>query len=195
MSSPNTLRDPASHKAPSVNPRYTRFKLRVASSGIHRFGVFTEESIPKGRKVIEYTGERISRRETARRADGPLNYLFTLDNYWTLDGAVGGSGAEFINHSCAPNCYAWIYRGHILYMANRDIQPGEELTIDYRFDHDVPAVKCACGTESCRGTINLKKEVKPRKVAARKASKRTGGATKKTSPKQARRETATTAAR
>lgn len=130
-------------------------------SPIHRWGVYAEEFIPKGRKVIEYTGEKISRRETARRSGKPLNYLFTLDDYWTIDGSVGGSGAEFINHCCEPNCYAWILKGHILYMAARDIEPGEELTVDYRFDPDVEPVQCACGAPNCRGTINLKKERKP----------------------------------
>jgi SET domain-containing protein len=40
-------------------------------------------------------------------------------------------------------------------MSLRDIQPGEELTIDYHFDKDVEKVPCACGTRKCRGTINL----------------------------------------
>lgn len=161
-------RDPAAERPPGIDPRYTRYRLAVRPSGIHRYGVFAEEFIPKGRKVIEYTGERISRRETARRSNGSLNYLFTLDNYWTLDGAVGGSGAEYVNHSCDPNCYAWIFKGHILYMAGRDIQPGEELTIDYRFEPDVERVPCKCGAANCRGTINLKKE---RKAPARRAKK------------------------
>lgn len=142
--------------------------MSIRPSEIHRWGVFAEEAIPKGRKIIEYTGERISRVETARRADGPLNYLFTLDNYWTLDGSVGGSGAQYINHSCDPNCYAWIFKGHILYMAARDIQAGEELTIDYRFEPDVPAVRCACGATQCRGTINLKRERRARRKGAGK---------------------------
>ena len=106
--------------------------------------------------MIEYTGERISRAETKRRAEAPLNYLFTLDSYWTVDGAVGGSGAEFINHSCEPNLYSRIVGGHILYMSRRVIQPGEELTVDYRFDRDVERVPCSCGAPGCRGTINLK---------------------------------------
>lgn len=106
--------------------------------------------------MIEYTGERISRRETKRRAQRELNYLFTLDNYWTLDGAVGGSGAEFINHCCEPNLVARIVKGHILYISRRAIAPGEELTVDYHFARNVEKVPCRCGAPGCRGTINLK---------------------------------------
>jgi uncharacterized protein len=142
---------------PSIDPKATRFRLRLSYSPIHRWGIYAEEFIPKGRKVIEYTGEKISRRETKRRfAEREENYLFTLNSYWTIDGAVGGSGAQYINHSCDPNCQAVILKGHILYMSKRDIQPGEELTIDYRFDKDVERVECLCGTAACRGTINLK---------------------------------------
>lgn len=163
---------PGAQPAPSINRKHAAFELSVRPSEIHRWGVFAEEPIPKGRKIIEYTGEKISRVETARRADKPLNYLFTLDSYWTIDGSVGGSGAEYINHSCDPNCYAWIFKGHILYMAARDIRPGEELTIDYRFEPDVPAVPCACGAGNCRGTINLKRERRVRRHAARKAGRK-----------------------
>ncbi|MBI5084665.1 MAG: SET domain-containing protein-lysine N-methyltransferase [Acidobacteria bacterium] len=164
----------AQQQTPSIDPRHTRFKMVVRPSPIHRWGVYAGERIPKGHKVIEYTGERISRRETARRSDGPLNYLFTLDDYWTIDGNVGGSGAQYINHSCDPNCHACIVRGHILYLALRDIRPGEELTVDYRFDHNVPKVPCSCGAAACRGTINLKKEPRqPRKLTRGKKSKRT----------------------
>ena len=144
------------HGKPVVDPRHACFKLIVGRSKIHRWGIYAGESIPPRRKIIEYTGEHISRRETKRRAgQREFNYLFTLDPYWCVDGAVGGSGAEFINHSCDPNCYASIQKGHILYMSARLIQPGEELTIDYRFDPHVERVPCACGSMNCRGTINL----------------------------------------
>jgi len=142
---------------PKIDPKATRFRLRLAYSPIHRWGVYAEEAIPKGRKIIEYTGEKISRRETKRRYEArEENYLFTLNSYWTVDGAVGGSGAQFINHCCDPNCYSSIQKGHILYLAKRNIQPGEELTVDYRFDKDVETVICKCGSPLCRGTINLK---------------------------------------
>jgi SET domain-containing protein len=141
---------------PKINTDYTCFKIRLAKSKIHRWGVYAAEFIPAGRKIIEYTGERINRRETKRRADASeMIYLFTLDPYWTLDGSVGGSGAEYINHSCDPNLVTRIVKGHIIYMSARDIKPGEELTVDYRFDKKVERVECKCGTPKCRGTINL----------------------------------------
>jgi SET domain-containing protein len=142
-------------RTPRIDPRYCRFDLLIRESRIHRRGVYAGEDIPAGRKVIEYTGEKISRKETKRRGDGAVTYLFTLNDYWTLDGAVGGSGAEIINHSCDPNLRAWNFRGHILYMSKRRIRRGEELTVDYRFPTDIERVPCKCGSKKCRGAINL----------------------------------------
>jgi SET domain-containing protein len=147
---------PSAQTSVQIDPRYACFGMRSARSAIHRWGIYATEFIPAGRKVIEYTGERISRRETKRRADSSdFIYLFTLDPYWTIDGSVGGSGAEYINHSCEPNLAARIVKGHILYMSLRDIHPGEELTVDYHFDKKVEKVPCRCGSSNCRGTINL----------------------------------------
>ena len=141
---------------PRIDPKLACFRLKLAQSGIHGWGVYAGERIPARHKVIEYTGERIGRRETRKRGFGPRTYLFTLDNYWTLDGAVGGSGAELINHSCTPNLFTWIFKGHILYMSKRDIRRGEELTVDYHFSEKIEDVACSCGSALCRGTINIK---------------------------------------
>ena len=143
-------------KAPSIDSRFTSFQLQIRESRIHKRGVYALEHIPAQRKVIEYTGERIGRRETKRRGCGDVTYLFTLDDYWTIDGAVGGSGAEIINHSCDPNLRSCILRGHILYFSRRGIQRGEELTVDYRFSDKIGEVPCRCGSRRCRGVINLK---------------------------------------
>lgn len=119
--------------------------------------MYADEPIPANRKIIEYTGEMINRKETKRRAASTdLIYLFTVNSYWTKDGSVGGSGAEYVNHSCEPNVRAWIVKDHILYMSMRAIKKGEELTIDYNFDKHVERVKCGCGAKTCRGTINRK---------------------------------------
>jgi len=148
----------APKKVPAIDERYACFKLSIKPSGIHRHGLYAEEFIPKRRKVIEYKGERINRRETRKRSDeqASMIYLFTLDSYWTLDGSVGGSGAEYINHCCDPNIRTVITKGHILYIAARDIRKGEELTVDYHFSKDVDKIPCKCGSPKCRGTINVK---------------------------------------
>lgn len=131
--------------------------MKIAPSEIHRWGLYALEDIPAKKKVMEYTGERCNRKETKIRGDAELNYMFTLNSYWTLDGSVGGSGAEYINHCCDPNLYAWVFKEHILYMTKRAIVMGEELTIDYHFAKDVDKVICSCGANACRGTINLLK--------------------------------------
>jgi tetratricopeptide (TPR) repeat protein len=138
----------------TINPDHAAFRLVVGASRIHRLGVFADQRIPPRRKVIEYTGQRINRGESRRRWDPKRSYLFTLDRYWTVDGAMGGSGAEYINHSCAPNLQARIVRGHILYFSNRQIQKGEELTVDYHYSDEVTRMPCRCGAPTCRGTMN-----------------------------------------
>jgi uncharacterized protein len=156
-SSPKKVKPSAEGSAtPQIDPLFAKFKMKLAPSKIHRWGVYATESIPANRKVIEYTGEKISRKETKRRAvTTDLIYLFTLDPYWTIDGSVGGSGAQYINHSCEPNLAARIVRGHIIYMSLRSIKRGEELTVDYHFDKKVDRVPCKCGAAKCRGTINV----------------------------------------
>ena len=145
-------------KKPRIDSNHAQFKISIRKGGIHRYGIFAGEDMPKNRKVIEYTGERINRRETRKRSEeqGSMIYLFTLDNYWTLDGAVGGSGAEYINHCCDPNIRVLVTKSHILYMTKRAIRKGEELTVDYHFSKDIERIPCHCGSPKCRGTINVK---------------------------------------
>ena len=143
-------------RAPRIDPQHACFDIVIRRSKIHRYGVFAGQRIPANRKVIEYTGKRLNRKEAKYRGDGDYTYLFAVDDYWTLDGAIGGSGAEIINHSCDPNLRSCIFKGHILYFSLRPIVRGEELTVDYRFSEKIEAVSCRCGAGKCRGTINLK---------------------------------------
>jgi SET domain-containing protein len=137
-----------------IDPKYSCFKLRVGRSKIQGRGVYAEERIPPGRKVIEYTGERVPYNDEKRLEESL--YLFILNKDWMIDGAVGGSGAELINHSCQPNLVTRILKGHILYFSRRWIEKGEELTVDYNYDDTDDTVPCRCGSKLCRGTINLK---------------------------------------
>ena len=68
-------------RSPKIDPHTACFRMALRESPIHRYGVYAAEAIPARRKVIEYTGERISRVEARRRGLGPQTYLFTLDSY------------------------------------------------------------------------------------------------------------------
>jgi SET domain-containing protein len=140
----------------TIDPAHAPFRLAVRRSRIHRRGVFARERIPAGRKVIEFTGEHITFQEARRRWNPALNYLFALDENLIIDGSAGGSGAEYVNHSCAPNLRARYLRGHLLYFSTRSIQKGEELTVDYRYaGGGRQTYPCRCGASSCRGTMIL----------------------------------------
>jgi uncharacterized protein len=137
------------------------FKLRVSPSRIHRLGVFAAEDIPARTRVIEYRGKKLTRRQACEvfrerwTSRSPhLHYLARLDSYWTVDGAVGGSGAEFVNHSCDPNVAMKTIRKRIWVVTLRRIRRGEELLTDYSFDPKGIRVACRCGSPKCRGTLN-----------------------------------------
>ena len=140
---------------PGLNPAACYFALHHARSPIHRWGIFASEAIPAGRRVIEYTGERISPQEAARRSLRSQLYLFYLSPTQQIDGAIGGSGAEYINHSCEPNLRAAVSRRRLYLLSLRPIEAGEELLLDYRISSDGPRMPCCCGTDNCRGYLNM----------------------------------------
>jgi len=139
-------------------------RLRLARSGLHGRGVFARELIPKGDRIIEYIGERITKAEALRREDRRLAraaagrdasvFIFELNKVYDLDGDVPGNPARWINHSCEPNCEAQQEGSRIWIVALRDIAPGEELTFDYNFPYSEARYHpCRCGTRSCAGYI------------------------------------------
>jgi SET domain-containing protein len=148
---------PTKHHAPRLNAKLSYSKLYIRRSRIERFGVFTKEMIPQGKRVVQYAGERIGKREAMRRAArmfvaGKASRIYTvrMNRRWWVDGSVGGSGAEFINHSCDPNLTMRTIRGQIFLYSFRKIRAGEELTADYGFQCSCP---CRCGYAKCRVTM------------------------------------------
>jgi SET domain-containing protein len=111
-----------------INPKAAHYALRIGRSLLHRFGVFALEDIPRGRRVIEYTGKRLTNEQTWNIPTAREIYIAGLNSRWYLDGSSGGSGAEFINHSCDPNLQWRCVRNHLLFFSRRKIRAGEELT-------------------------------------------------------------------
>ena len=129
--------------------------LAVKKSPINGHGCFATKKFLRRKKIAEYTGERISDWEAMKRARGRRHLrICDIDGKWSLDGAVGGNGTHYINHSCNPNAYMRTLHDHVLFFALRDIKAGEEITIDYEQTLLPDSRRCRCGAENCRGTIN-----------------------------------------
>ena len=128
--------------------------LAIRKSKINRQGCFAIIPFKRGRKIAEYAGEKISNAEAYRRAHRKMLRICQVNNRWHLDGSRGGNGTHYINHSCSPNAFMQVLYDHILFIALRDIKPGEEITIDYESTLHSDTKRCICGAENCRGTIN-----------------------------------------
>jgi uncharacterized protein len=153
----------AKKKAPKPEKTRTPW-AKVRGSNIHGRGMFASKAIPKGTRVIEYVGERITkaegwrrelaRQERAKRGGDGCIYIFELNTKVDIDGSVLWNSARYINHSCDPNCESQVVRGRVWIVAIRDIRPGEELSYDYYYDfdhyHEHP---CRCGARDCAGYI------------------------------------------
>ena len=136
----------------------------VKSSGIHRKGLFSLKDISKGSRIIQYLGEKVTKKESIKRAlnweadarnnDKGFVYMFELNDNWDIDGLVGDNPARYINHSCDGNCEAVNENNKIWIYSIKDIRKGEEFTYDYGYDieHflDHP---CKCNSKNCIGYI------------------------------------------
>jgi hypothetical protein len=141
----------------------------VKRSSIHNRGIFAKHDIPNDTPIIEYVGEKITKAESSRRGDALMEkskktgcaavYVFTLNKRYDIDGGKGRNPARYINHSCDPNCEAYIIRGRIWIYSLRDIKAGEELTYNYGFDADTwDDHPCRCGSKRCIGYIVEEKQ-------------------------------------
>lgn len=136
-----------------VDPRFAWYKLEIRPSRIHSLGVFALEEIPRGKRVVEYTGQRLSIADAMDLKFPFDRYLVRPSRHWILDGRIGGSGAELINHSCDPNLDLKASSGRIHFWSRRRIREGEELTLRYAYPHKVTRVPCRCGSPKCRRTL------------------------------------------
>ena len=128
--------------------RNLHYAVRRTKTGL---GLFATKQIPKGKRIIEYTGPRISN-EVAESRRG--RYFFGVDKKWSIDGSPRSNTARYINHSCKPNAEAISSGGRIWIWSRKNIRPGEEITYDYGreyFDGVIEPMGCRC--EKC-GSIS-----------------------------------------
>ena len=155
----------------------------VRKSKVHGRGVFASCQIKKGTKIIEYIGEKITKKERDQRSEERIKkylksrktgsvYIFELNQRYDIDGSPLYNKARYINHSCDPNCEVEITNNEIWISAIKNIKKDTELTYNYGypFDSDFEEHICKCGTKKCVGYIlsdddwpKLKKELKKKK--------------------------------
>lgn len=139
-------------------------------SQVHGNGLYALEDIAKGKRIIEYIGEKINKKEGDRRADRQIArakknskngmvYVFELNSRYDIDGSFTYNHARLINHSCNPNCEVEIINNRIWISSIKKIKKQEELFYNYGYpyDEDYKYHKCKCRSLNCIGYI-LKKE-------------------------------------
>jgi uncharacterized protein len=163
----------------------------VRHSRVHGYGCFARRDIPKGTRMIEYLGERISHKEADARYEGSdvndnHTFLFIADRKTVIDATRGGNESRFINHHCDGNCESDTKKGRVFVDAIKDISKGDELGYDYQIGrdrNDPPNVDeiyaCRCGSPKCRGSMLWppmkefrKLQAKKKRAAAKKKAER-----------------------
>lgn len=125
--------------------------LFVMKSVLGGLGCFATVHFPKDSAIAEYAGERITHAEALRRLTRTSGkHISQLDTDHYIDGSVGGNETQYINHSCEPNADVLIIDRFMIVFALREIQPGEEITVDYLNSFDQDKTLCQCRTASCR---------------------------------------------
>ena len=152
-------------------------------SSLHGSGLFANCDIKKEEQVIQYIGDKVTKKEGDKRADIQIKkaqknkkngmvYVFELNKKYDIDGGVARNYARFINHSCDPNCEVEITNNEIWISSIKKIKKYTELTYNYGypFDSDFEEHICKCGSKKCVGYIlsdddwpKLKKELKTKK--------------------------------
>jgi len=140
--------------------------VEVRKSKIHNRGVFAKKNIPKGTYMVEYLGRKIankraneiSEKETKKR----VLYLFGLNKRYSIDGNNWYNPAKYINHACEVNAESINDKGHIWFVAKKNIKKSEEILYDYCLETDDPKDHpCNCNFKTCKGLmVQIKKRKK-----------------------------------
>lgn len=130
-----------------ILPSPSRYKLKIKKA-VTGLGLYTEDTIKKDKKIIEYGGYKIPNSEADRKGG---KYLFEIiESKFTIDGTPRWNIARYANHACKPNCEAIWFGKRVWLCAKRNIKPQEELTYHYGkeyFEGIIGGKKnCRCST-------------------------------------------------
>jgi hypothetical protein len=132
--------------------------LKTKEKGL---GVFAKKEISAGTVIGDYVGKVIETRLYDLEKDEKGLFLMYYTDEASIYPDLKKPGTHLLNHSCSPNCWVYIYKGHTLFFALRNIKPDEELTISYLLSPkdgcDPCTHVCKCSSKFCTGTFHLSK--------------------------------------
>ncbi|HEX5509401.1 MAG TPA: SET domain-containing protein-lysine N-methyltransferase [Pseudolabrys sp.] len=147
------------------------FRIGRSHTGL---GLFAVEPIKSRQFIVRYSGRLIPGEVADKLEKYRRNkYLFEINKDWCIDGTTRRNLARYVNHSCKPNADAIIRRGtkRVDYIANRRIEPGEEITVDYGENYmEIFFAKDRCRCVPCRKR-RARKRRKQRELHAKKNGK------------------------
>lgn len=131
-----------------------KYAVHVQPSRIDGQGAFAAEDIPARRKIGEIRGESISVREARRRAKGAARIMIVeLSERRAIDASRSADPLRYTNHSCQPNAVLRIRQGRVELYAMREIECGQEITVNYGETHHEGRLTCRCGAPGCAGRL------------------------------------------
>jgi len=110
------------------------------------------EPIAAGEVVAAFGGRCVTRIELDLLPAGQQARSIQIDEHLFLAAATDPEPADFVRHSCEPNCGL---RGSSVVVALRDIETGDAVTFDHAMANgsDFDEFECHCGSASCRGKV------------------------------------------
>jgi uncharacterized protein len=128
-------------------------KARPAPTPGKGYGSVAIEPIAGGEVVAAFGGRCVTRDEFELLPTSQQVRSVQIEEHLYMAGTPEPEPADFINHSCDPNCSV---SGNVLLVACRDIAVGEELCYDYATTDgsDYDEFECLCGSAACRGKVS-----------------------------------------
>jgi len=131
---------------------YMTPKARPVAAGASGRSSVAVESIDAGDVVAAFGGRCLTRVEFDLLPVGQRVRSIQIQETLFLAGPVEPEPADFINHSCDPNCGM---SGSTIVVALRNIEVGDVLSYDYSTSDgcDYDEFECSCGSVLCRGKV------------------------------------------
>lgn len=123
-------------------------------------GFFVKINILPGTVIGDYLGVVLCNADLEIEDTATSFYLMYYHDRASIYPDLKREDVHLVNHSCEPSLGMYVYKGHTLFFALRQIFPNEELTISYMLSPKDELCEpclhvCSCGSKACCGTMHL----------------------------------------